>query len=268
MTMAADQYAMSFVEQGAGDPLLLVHGSMNDSRYWAPQMQAFAAAPLRTMAVNLRHYWPRVWNGTDAFSIDDHIADVADFISALDCGPIHLLGHSRGGYIAFRVAERYPHLVRKLVLAEPAGVLDASLLPAGATPANYAALISDAVEAVRRGEIETGLDKFLQYAVGPGAWRRMPPARQQICRDNAATLIGQLTEGRTPYSRAAAEAIRAPTLLIGGKLTQPAFRGVIDGLLTAIPDARAAMIDHAAHLLNWDNPEDFNAAVLAFLAEA
>ena len=37
------------------------------------------------------------------------------------------MGHSRGGHIAFRIAQAAARLLRKLVLAEPGGDLDASL---------------------------------------------------------------------------------------------------------------------------------------------
>ena len=46
--------------------------------------------------------------------------------------PVDLMGHSRGGHISFRVAQRRPDLLRKLILAEPGGELDATLDPAAA----------------------------------------------------------------------------------------------------------------------------------------
>jgi esterase len=152
-----------------------------------------------------------------------------------------------------------------LVLAEPSGVLDETLLPPGTTPGSYTAFIADAVERVRRGDVEAGLRSFYAYAVGPGSWDQLTEERKQIGRDNALTLRGQINEGRTPYSRASAEAVRAPTLLVRGALTRPAFVEVIDGLGSAIPDARIVTIPEAGHPMNRENPSAFNAAVLEFL---
>ena len=56
-SLRVNGYEMAYVEQGAGEPVLLVHGSLNDHRFWAPQMYAFAAR-FRTVAVCLRHCWP------------------------------------------------------------------------------------------------------------------------------------------------------------------------------------------------------------------
>lgn len=262
-------YDMAYVERGKGDLLLLLHGSLSDHRHWAPQMAAFAAAGFRTVAVSLRHYWPERWDGSgNGFTVDQHVADLDAFIGAFGVGPAHLLGHSRGAHIAFRVAERHPEAVRRLVLAEPSGVLDASLASPDSEPASYTGFIADAVEQVRRGDIEAGLRSFYAYAVGPGSWDRLGPERQEIGRDNAMTLHGQINEGRKPYSRASAEAIHAPTLLIGGALSRPPFMVVLDGLERAMPDVRRATIADAGHPMSRERPEAFNAAVIDFLREA
>jgi pimeloyl-ACP methyl ester carboxylesterase len=45
--------------------------------------------------------WPEKWDGEgDDFTVQQHTRDVASFIAALQAGPVHLLGHSRGGHIA------------------------------------------------------------------------------------------------------------------------------------------------------------------------
>jgi esterase len=125
--------AMAYVEHGDGDPLLLIHGSLCDLRYWAPQMEPLGQSR-RTIAASLRHYWPARWDGvSDDFTIHQHVEDVAAFIAALGVGPVNLLGHSRGGHVAFRVAQHHPEWVRTLLLAEPSGALDETLHPSGAT---------------------------------------------------------------------------------------------------------------------------------------
>ncbi len=55
-----------------------------------------------------------------------NVADVAmyylDFLDALDGPPVHLIGHSLGGWIAAEVAVRNTSRVRSLTLIAPAGV--------------------------------------------------------------------------------------------------------------------------------------------------
>lgn len=88
-----------------------------------------------------------------------------------------------------------------------------------------------------------------------------------INRVNARTLLGQVHEKRAPYSRKAAEAIRAPTLLLHGANTQPQFVTIVEALVRAIPDARSVVIPDATHSLPAEQPALVNAAVLEFLEE-
>ncbi len=256
-------HALQFAEAGDGPPVVLVHGTLQDQRYWAPQMDALAA-DFRPIALSLRHYWPERWDGqgTD-FTIAQHVEDVAAFLATFGA-PVHLLGHSRGGHIAFRVAERFPERIRALVLAEPGGELDATLggaAPAGRQAAGFAA----AAAAVREGRIEDGLRIVAENTGGPGAWEKRPEPRRQIARDNALTLLGQVNEARAPFSRAAAEAIRAPTLLVGGDQTRPQFVANLEAMAAHIAGAERATIPNAAHGMSQDNPAAFNATVLDFL---
>jgi esterase len=269
-TLYVNGYEMAFVERGTGIPLLLVHGSLGDYRWWAQQMQPFGAH-YRTIAVSLRHCWPEHWDGEgDDFTVQKHTKDVAAFIAALNAGPVHLLGLSRGGHIAFRVAQDFPDLVRALVLAEPGGVLDASLEPPQAPkspPIALGPLYSKAAERIRRGEIDEGLAPVVDVIVGPGGWANLPEQSKQEMRDNARTLLAQIKEQRAPFSRADAEAIRARTLLMAGERSPENFHRILDGLQTALKDVRRVVISGASHPSNIDNPQDFEREVLAFLKD-
>jgi esterase len=261
---------MAFVEQGAGAPLLFVHGTLCDYRYWAGQMALFGAR-YRAIALSLRHCWPEQWNGEGGdFTVQQHAADVASFISALKAGPAHLIGHSRGGHIAFRVAQNFPDLIRALVLVEPGGVLDPSLeiglAPAGPSIA-IGPLYSEAAARISRGEIDEGLKLTIDVIAGTGGWEKTPEELKRMFRDNALTLLGQIKEQRAPFARADAEAIRAPTLLVAGQRSPASFHHILDGLQTALRAVRRAVIPHASHASNIDNPAAFGRELAAFLKE-
>jgi pimeloyl-ACP methyl ester carboxylesterase len=267
-TLRVNGYDLAFVERGAGAPLFLVHGTLWDYRCWTGQMAPFGAH-YRTIAVSLRHCWPERWDGGgDDFTVQQHTADVASFISALEARPVHLLGHSRGGHLAFRVAQNFPDLVRTLILVEPGGALapdlEAKLAP-GEPLIALGPLYVEAAEKIRRGEIDEGLQTVIDVTGGPGSWDRMPERIKQLRRDNARTLLGQIKERRAPFARADAEAIRAPTLLLAGERSPASFHRILDGLETAITDVRRAVVPKASHSSHLDNPESFAREVLAFL---
>jgi esterase len=260
---------MAYEERGTGAPVLLVHGSLADLRYWAPQLETFGRR-YHAIAPSLRHFWPaRSPCAPGDFVARRHAEDVAAFAAALGAGPVHLVGHSRGGHVAFRAARDFPDRVRCLVLAEPGGDLDASLAPApAAADAPPAAPLSfdAALGRLRAGDVDGALAAFVEALGGPGAWESLSERTRRAMRANAHTLPAQLAERRPPFARVDAEAIRAPTLLVGAERSPPAYARILDALERAIPDVRRVTIPGAGHPMNHGNPAAFDAAVLGFLA--
>lgn len=260
-------YDLAYLELGKGSPLLLIHGSLDDFRIWSPALGPLSQRH-RVIAPSLRHFFPAHWDGIgEGFTIAQHVADVIGFIEALDCGPIDLLGHSRGGHIAFRVAQQRPELLRRLILAEPGGDLDASLADPGARPpASLASHFAASAQKIAAGDIEGGLSFFFDGLESPGAWAQLPEARRQPLRDNARTLLGQVNENRQPFSLADARSIRTPTLFIGGEKTGGSHPVVLKALSSKVEGAKVATIAGASHPMFQQNPLAFAKAVLDFLA--
>ena len=266
-TLHVNGYDMAYLEIGKGRPLVCVHGTLGDFRTWSPVLGPLSKHH-RVISLSLRRFFPEHWDGVGSdYLMAQHIDDVTGFIGKLGLGPVDLMGHSRGGHIAFHVAGRRPDLLRKLVLAEPGGELDSSLDPA-ATPAASprAAGIVAAAARVKAGDIDGGLKLFFDMIDGDGAWGRLPAAPKQQLRDNAHTLIGQVGENRRPYTRADAERMAVPTLFIGGGDTKGALAAVHRVLAPHVPGARTAMIPGAGHWMFDQAPEAFCKAVLEFLA--
>src|SRR6202043_1822581 len=130
-----------------------------------------------------------------------------------------------------RVLFRSPDLLRRLILAEPGGELDATLDPtAKSGPSPLAARFAASAEKIAAGDVDGGLAFFMDALEGPGAWARLPETPKQLLRDNAMTLLGQVRDRRPPFSKADAEAIRTPTLFIGGGNTKGALPHVLHTL--------------------------------------
>src|SRR6516164_5585182 len=163
-------YPMAYHESGSGMPLILVHGTLNDYRYWDAEIGVFAAQ-YRVMAVSLRHYFPEPWDGRgDDFSILQHADDVAEFTRKLDLGSVHLLGHSRGGAVALNVAARHPEVIKTLILADTSGL--EALLPD--TPESRAMAVEGQklhehlAADLAKGDQETALRAYVDALSWPG----------------------------------------------------------------------------------------------------
>jgi pimeloyl-ACP methyl ester carboxylesterase len=258
---------MAYLEVGHGPPLVCVHGSLGDFRTWSPVLGPLSKKH-RVIAVSLRHFFPEHWDGVgDTYSIAQHVADVIAFIEKLDAGPVDLMGHSRGGHFSFRAAQRRPYLLRKLVLVEPGGELDASLDPAAKPgPSQLTGRFAVSAERIAAGDIDGGVKFFFDTVEGDGAWARLPEAARQQLRDNAFTLVGQVRDKRPPYSRLDAEQIRMPTLFIGGADTRGSLPVVLRALAAHVPDSRTATIAGTSHWMFEQAPQKFSEIVLEFLA--
>src|SRR3982074_1707373 len=266
-TLAVNGYDMAYLDVGRGPPLVCVHGSLCDFRIWSAVLGPLTQKH-RVIAVSLRHFFPEHWDGVgDTYSIAQHVDDMIAFIEQLDNGPVDLMGHSRGGHFSFGVAQRRPDLLRRLILAEPGGELDASLDPAfKAGPSPLAARIAASAEIIAKSDTDGGLTVFMDELEGAGAWKRLPATSKQLLRDNAMTLIGQTRDQRPPFSRADAEAIKTPTLFIGGANAKGTLPKVLRAVAAHVPNSRTAMIPGTTHPMFEQAPRKYCEIVLEFLA--
>jgi 3-oxoadipate enol-lactonase len=100
---------------GEGPPLLLVHGFGG---------AAWNFAELRPLLEGRRLIVPDLpgHGGSSPLPATTTLRGFADALVPLLDGPTDVLGHSLGGVVALRLAERHPALVRRLVLAAAAGI--------------------------------------------------------------------------------------------------------------------------------------------------
>jgi pimeloyl-ACP methyl ester carboxylesterase len=267
-TLRVNGTDMAYLEVGKGPPLVCVHGTLGDFRTWYAVLGPLSQKH-RVISVSLRRFYPEHWDGVgDDYKMAQHVADVIAFLEQIEPRPVDLMGHSRGGHIAFRVAQQRPDLLRKIVLAEPGGDLDTTLDPTATpgTPSAFALRILTSVNKVKEGDIEGALQNFVDAIDGEGTWRRLPAAAKQQLRDNIFTLLGQAHEARRPYSKADAEAIGTPTLLIGGADTTGSLAQNWRVLSEHIAGAKTVIIPGARHWMFEQDPQGYCAAVLEFLA--
>lgn len=260
-----NDYDLAYVEAGAGDPLILIHGSLCDLRYWPLQARAFADR-YRVISLSLRHYYPERWDGRGpGFQPNRQAADVAAFIERRALGPVHLLGHSRGGYVALQVARHHPALVASLILADPGGDLDPAIQGADGPVGIDQSMLQTCVDHLRENDVDAALAHFVDTVHGDGTWAASPEKFRQGARDNAFTLLGQINEHRDPFTAEMLAAIAQPVLLVGGAESPQPFPRILDALEGHLPGAQRVTIGGASHGMNLEQPEAFNDAVRSFL---
>jgi len=107
-------------ERGDGPPLLPVHGSGGSA--WNFAELAPLLSRRRLIIPDLPGH-----GGSSALPAAS-LAGFADVVASLLQEPVDVLGHSMGGVVALRLAERHPALVRSVVLAAAAGISSSTRL--------------------------------------------------------------------------------------------------------------------------------------------
>ena len=135
-----------------------------------------------------------------------------------------------------------------------------------ARPLPLEARIAAAAEVIARGDVDGGLEVYMDALEGPGSWKRIPAATKQELCDNAYTLLGQTRDNRPAFSKTDAEAIKMPTLFIGGANSKGALPLVLHRLAAHVKGSKTAMIPGTTHPMFEQAPQRFCEIVLEFLA--
>ncbi len=266
-----DGAELHYIEQGQGEPVVFVHGGLGDFRTWGPQMAPFAAH-YRAISYSRRAHYPNAWPPDyTQCALTVHAADLGALITRLADGPVHLVANSYGGYVCLWLAIQQPGLIRSLALAEPPLHPLLRRLPEGA--ALFAAFMAGAWHPAGRafaaGDAEEGVRRFLDGAIGPGAFDALPPPVQAGMMKDAREMG---VETLTPFEIYMPDlpddtlrAITAPTLLLHGADSPVMYHHINAALAARLPHATQAVIPAAAHILHSQNPAAHNTAVLGFL---
>jgi len=276
--------ALAYEETGAGEPVVLVHGSASDHRTWRLQEEAFADR-FRVISYSRRYHWPNdpIPEGVD-YSMGEQAADLREVVRSLNVAPAHLVGHSYGAFLCLLVALQEPSLVQSLVLAEPPVVTlfvsstprPLELLRLAATRPRTAATIvtfgakgvAPAMRAFRRNDAETGLRKYGDAVFGPGGFERLSESRKAQVRDNLSNVKAEvLGSGFAPLHADALRRMEVPSLLVSGEWSIALFHYLADRLGELLLKVERVEIPNASHMMHEDNAPAFNHAVGRFLEQ-
>jgi 3-oxoadipate enol-lactonase len=252
------EIAVSYDDEGTGAPLLLVHGHPFDRSMWRPQLDHLVRAGHRVIAPDLRGYGETtVVPGKTP--LETFAADLAALLDHLGVDRVVLVGLSMGGQLALEFHRLFPHRLNGLVLAATS--------PKAETATGRQNRTEMAARLLREGMAPHAREVLFKMiaptAARPVAEHVLTMMRSTPPEGAAAALLGRAERrdhtGLLP-------AIRVPTLVVVG--TEDEYTPVSEAelLSSRIPGAELVVIDGAAHLPNLERPDEFNAALVAFLA--
>jgi 3-oxoadipate enol-lactonase len=236
---------------GSGEPVVLIHEGVVDSRSWAPIVPALAEQ-FEVVTYDQRAYGRSDgWHGP--YSLVDDLVGVLD---ELGVARTALVGASRGGRIALDTALTRPDRVTKLALV--ASGLAGHPIDVEVTPEQEARW--DAAEA--DGDLATLAEIDLEVWAPLGADEEL----RRLFHDNveASNADDPAVPVEPPAATRLAE-ITIPTLVVTGDHDVPGINEIGDILEREIEGAQRVVIPKADHMIAWRAPEQVAAVLIAFL---
>lgn len=268
-TVAVRGTELEYIEQGAGEPVVLVHGTLGDYRTWGAQTEAFSQR-YRTIAYSRRYHHPNTCDEHESdYTAQLHADDLAELIVGLGLESAHVVGTSYGAYTALFLAARHPQRVRALVLGDPPVFPLLGRSRRGRElRQSFLDRVWDAAGAMmRQGRTEVGIRTFVDGVVEDGAYDSFPPDVQQMLLDNACEFAVETSSPDffTPFSWEDARQVTHDTLLVTGDRSREMFGIVVDELSRCLPNNDIARVPNTTHEVTSDNPAAYNTIVIEYL---
>jgi pimeloyl-ACP methyl ester carboxylesterase len=260
-TVEVNGTRICYRQAGHGEPLILLHGFLCDSRCWKYQL-AELSDQFEVIA------WDAPGAGASAdppesFTTKDYAHCLAAFLERINVDRPHVLGLSWGGILAQEFYRMYPGCPRCLMLADTYAGWRGSL-PEDVWRERLANCLADAA-----GPRQVLLSKFLPSIFTASAPKELREEFSAIASDfhPIGFRLMSLSSAEVD-TRDLLPHIAVPTLVLWGDDDRRSPIEVARQLYEAIPNAELAMIPNAGHLSNMEQPSNFNEHVRRFCLAA
>lgn len=248
--------ALHFEDRGEGPALVFSNSLGTDFRVWNPLL------PYLPTGWRIIRYDKRGHGLSDLppgpWSIEDHAADLAGLLDALEVRQAVICGLSVGGMIAQSLAASRPDLVRALILCCTGAKIG--------TPEIW----NERIGWIREGGVDAILDGTMErwFTARFRADRaRLAPWRNMVRATPLEGYVRTAEAIRDADLRRATAALRLPCLAVAGAHDGSTPPDLVRETAALIPGSRFELIEDAAHIPCVERPERLGALIGGVLAE-
>jgi pimeloyl-[acyl-carrier protein] methyl ester esterase len=262
--VASDGVAIAFESEGAGRPVVLLHGLMAHGGFFEPQRPL--SGQFQVIRVDLRGHGGSPADGASV-TVERLARDVSELADQLDLHDAICVGWSLGASVLWRLlagpsSERF------------AGAVVIDMTPRVLNEGDWSLGLSGEVCEARRQAIA---DDFKSFAASAGAAIFAQPvgadmqkladwAAAEFARNDSAAIGALWTSLMDEDLRALLPRIAQPTLVVHGAHSHLYGADTADHLVAALPNASALRFDRSGHSPHLEQPELFNRAIQSFAA--
>jgi 3-oxoadipate enol-lactonase len=234
-------------------PLVFLHGVGGGHHAWEEQVPYFGRLGYPA------HAWDQPGYGHSAmvepYDLEHVCASLALLIQKLADEPVVLVGHSMGGLVAQETYVRHPQLVKAMALCFTSPAF------AGGNSEFTKKFIAARIDPLDQGKTMAEIAAQLIPTMGSNSKLAV-----QIMSGVPPETYRKAVHLLTTFDRRKELAdIKVPTLLVAGSEDKTAPPSVMEKMWQKIPESEYVLIPDCGHLGPMDRPDEFNAALLAFL---
>jgi pimeloyl-ACP methyl ester carboxylesterase len=243
--------SLSYRKNGnfSGTAIIMIHGAVGDSRLFRYQLKYFGAR-YKTIALDL----PGHGNSSSAATpgLDDFINAIRELLEYEEISSCVLIGHSMGGCVCLEACLRGLPGLAGMVLVSTSPVLPVSRELVGVMERDDMDSLAELIVGTvfsKRVDLLVGFAKSGLY----GKNRDIIKSDIEICK-------------KMDYSRSLA-GIGIPVLVIANRFDRVVSCDLTAPLHDGIRGSKFVVFEEGGHVPFFENPQSFNAAVDAFIAD-
>lgn len=271
-----DSITIGYTEAGRGkETMILLHGLGGTRGHWMRNLPGLSQH-YRVLALDLPGYGQSQLQRLPAENLLLYFSKaVVALMDSLAIQQAHLVGHSMGGQLAMLLALEQPHRVSSLTLAAPAGIETFTPQEAAGLKAYAAASFPQ-----KQSEEQVRQAWAMNFSAMPPETEPLIRARLALNESDYFPTYAQVLQGGVSGMLEAPvasrlEEIKVPALILFGaedKLIPNRYlhpnlttEAIAQQAQTAIPHSKLVLLPAAGHMLQFEQPEAFNKALLQFL---
>ncbi len=252
--------------KGNGTPLVFMHGFALDMRFWDSQIEKFAS-DYTILRYDFRGFGKsQIPDTSQSYS---HHEDLEALLDYLDLEKVVLIGHSMGGYPAFRFAYDYPERVQALILAEGHPII--TKIYSNPESKELGGMFRHVAKVAKESGVEARRLALLDISISKWA----------LANPTSSTLFRQMVEEYSGWhwinkdSQIIPKAVKIeklsdlllPVLLINGDLAHKSYHLSLKQIHDQLPNSKRIILKNSGHMLSLENPTQFNNELVTFLIE-
>jgi pimeloyl-ACP methyl ester carboxylesterase len=230
-----------YASYGKGEPVILLHGGLGNADHFAFQVPALADK-FRVIVIDSRGQG-RSTLSKSKLSYHVMASDVIAVMDALQIEKASFVGWSDGGEIALDIAINKPDRVAKLFVFGSNYDANGSKSRRGPQAPTFTAYSAKCHA------------DYMKMAKDPKAYDAVVDALLPVWRNPAG------------FTKAQLRTIKAPTLVADGDHDEIIELDQVKEMSTLIPNAQLVVFRNTSHFALWQDPSQFNKALVDFLTK-